>query len=227
MKNKLMRAATILMVLTLMTSCFVGSTFAKYTTSSAGTDTARVAYWGFEAPADMAIDLFDDAYSTDVKSVGNVGGFTNVIAPGTAGDHTFGFVYTNYQTDKITAPEVAYTFTVDATGTCDDLIKANTNIIWKLDGVAAKDPSSTYADGTFDALLAAIENLSGEADGSVDYDFGELPPAFEVGDTHVVGWEWLIGANTADDIRDTTMGNADILDDVSLTITITATQINS
>ena len=46
-KSKTMRAASFLLVLTLMTSCFVGSTFAKYTTTATGTDTARVARWGF------------------------------------------------------------------------------------------------------------------------------------------------------------------------------------
>ena len=40
-KTKLMRAALLLLVLTLITSCFVGGTFAKYTTSAEGSDTAR------------------------------------------------------------------------------------------------------------------------------------------------------------------------------------------
>lgn len=43
-KNKAMRTAALLLVLVLMTSCFVGGTFAKYTTTASGSESARVAY---------------------------------------------------------------------------------------------------------------------------------------------------------------------------------------
>ena len=59
-KTKLMRAALLLLVLTLITSCFVGGTFAKYTTSEKGSDTARVAKWGVEITANGA--TFAEAY---------------------------------------------------------------------------------------------------------------------------------------------------------------------
>ena len=42
-KNKAMRLASALMVLTLLTTCVISSTFAKYTTSANGEDSARVA----------------------------------------------------------------------------------------------------------------------------------------------------------------------------------------
>mgnify|MGYP002508629535 CR=1 FL=1 len=40
------RFVAMLLVLVLMTSCFVGGTFAKYTTADSASDTARVAKWG-------------------------------------------------------------------------------------------------------------------------------------------------------------------------------------
>ena len=46
--SKLMRASFVLLVLTLITSCFVGGTFAKYVSEGEGTDSARVAKWGVE-----------------------------------------------------------------------------------------------------------------------------------------------------------------------------------
>ena len=47
MKNsKLFKAAGTLMALTLITTCFVGGTFAKYTTTGGGNDSARVAKFG-------------------------------------------------------------------------------------------------------------------------------------------------------------------------------------
>ena len=40
-KNSTMRIAAVLMVLTLMTSCFVGGTFAKYTTADDASDNTK------------------------------------------------------------------------------------------------------------------------------------------------------------------------------------------
>lgn len=42
-KNRMMRAASALLVAVLMTTCTISGTFAKYVTSADSTDTARVA----------------------------------------------------------------------------------------------------------------------------------------------------------------------------------------
>ena len=47
-KNKLMRAASILLVATLISTCAISGTFAKYVTTGSATNTARVAKWGVE-----------------------------------------------------------------------------------------------------------------------------------------------------------------------------------
>lgn len=44
-KNRTMKLAALLLVLTLITSCFVGGTFAKYTSTATATDTVEVANW--------------------------------------------------------------------------------------------------------------------------------------------------------------------------------------
>ncbi len=84
-KTKLMRAALLLLVLTLITSCFVGGTFAKYTTSKTGSDTARVAKWGVGITANGA------TFAKEYDAKGNMGTITksvvsteNVVAPGTS-----------------------------------------------------------------------------------------------------------------------------------------------
>lgn len=102
-RNRWMRAGGLLLVMTLITSCFVGGTFAKYVSEGEGSDTARVAKWG------VVVTVTGDGFHTtygkdDVNS--NVNGGTvissteeKVVAPGTEG--TFGGV-------KITGkPEVA------------------------------------------------------------------------------------------------------------------------
>lgn len=101
--NKLMRVSGVLLVLTLITSCFVGGTFAKYVSEGEGDDTARVAKWGVEVK--VKGDGFKTEYGKDdVNS--NITGSTvisssedKVVAPGTKG--TFAGI-------KITGtPEVA------------------------------------------------------------------------------------------------------------------------
>ena len=80
-KTKLMRAALLLLVLTLITSCFVGGTFAKYVTDGKSTDSARVAKWGVTVTATG--DTFADTYSNNNKVT--VKASKKVVAPGTEG----------------------------------------------------------------------------------------------------------------------------------------------
>lgn len=101
-QRNLMRVGGILLVGTLVTSCFVGGTFAKYVSEGEGTDLARVAKWGVEV--DVKGGGFKETYGkddTDSEIYGNtvisdgavevqytLGGpvqVSNVIAPGTKG----------------------------------------------------------------------------------------------------------------------------------------------
>ena len=229
-KNRTMRVAALLLALTLNTSCFVGGTFAKYTTSTTGGDSARVAYWGFDQDATTTIDMFDGAYdNNNVKSSNE----DNVIAPGTSKTTTFAFGYTPkgetvnaLKAGAIAAPEVAYTFTVDAAITGDyDALDANPNFKWTLQ----KGTETAVQYDTVANLIAAVKALSGEADGSMDYEAGKLPTAFTSADeVYTIGWAWTFETTgdgmATQDATDTAMGNAQDLDDVTFAITITATQ---
>lgn len=211
-KNKAMRLASALLVLTLLTTCAISSTFAKYVTKAEGTDTARVAKWGFEGGSTIAItDLFKTAYDQNVQ------GAADVIAPGTTNNATFGFTYGG--ATGTTAPEVAYTFEISTTGsTCDQAIIDNANIQWKLDN----------GDwGTWGALLTAIEALDGNKTEN-KYAPNVLPEAFNTAgaNEHTVSWQWVFNTNDDADVADTTMGNAADLADVTLKITVTATQVD-
>lgn len=228
----MMRLASILLVLVLMTSSVVGGTFAKYTTSVSDSDEARVAKWGFTQTSITLDDLFAKTYTLTAKgNQGNDGDSVvssesgvDVIAPGTTGSAKFGFAFGGEGTS---APEVDYTFVVSTEDSvCDDKIKANTNIQWKLD-------SKEW--GTWDQMIADIQALDGEE----FFDAGELPTGFkEVGNNeHTISWQWIFetadDASTTDknemDIQDkidTEMGNMTELDDVKLVIKITATQVD-
>lgn len=215
-KNKMMRAASGLLVAVLLSTCAISGTFAKYTTSANGTDSARVAKWGFTGGSTITIsDLFKNTYDTTVKSS------TDVIAPGTTGSAKFGFTYGG--DGSVTAPEVAYKFNVSADGSsCASDIKSNTNIQWKLDGGEW---------GTWDQLITAIEALDGNKLND-KYDPNTLPTKFNgTGENiHTVSWQWLFETSGDDmntqDTTDTVMGNKDKLGEVTLKITVTATQID-
>lgn len=209
-KNGMMRVAVVLLTLTLITSCFVGGTFAKYTTSADGYDTARVAHWGFGAVTENTLEgLFNTSADTGVLSSNG----DNIIAPGTGGEITFTFVN---ETNATTAPEVAYEIIV-STDASDPMSAAlEAQLRFTLDG---------GTELTWSQLLAAIEDLA-YTDGSNQYAAGTpVPAAFGVGATHKITWKWSFDAN--DD--DSSFGNKEIgeLEKIKLHIDVTVNQLDT
>ncbi|MGN0493636.1 MAG: hypothetical protein ACI4F7_08320 [Acutalibacteraceae bacterium] len=89
-KNWTMRAAVLMLALTIITSCFAGGTFAKYVTAKDGSDTARVAKFGVEITATSG--MFNTQYNKDDSTATDIGSLSvessttdNVVAPGTTG----------------------------------------------------------------------------------------------------------------------------------------------
>lgn len=90
-KNVTLRAAAVLFALALITSCFVGGTFAKYVTDGKGSGSARVAKFGVTVEAKGT--LFAKEYKTDDQNaVATISHSVmslndqNVVAPGTKGE---------------------------------------------------------------------------------------------------------------------------------------------
>ena len=111
-KNVMMRLASIMMVLVLMTSSVISGTFAKYVTSGTGSDKARVAKFGVAvtAEASMFADGYlkdDESYTLNAYSVYTSEDAEHVVAPGTKGDMA-NIVITGQ-------PEVAVRVTYDVT----------------------------------------------------------------------------------------------------------------
>ena len=212
-KNKLFIIGLVTVFVALLSLTLVSSTFAKYVTTGTGSASARVDKWGFkEVTMSLENDLFKDVYKTGESE--NVKSTAKVIAPGTEGSASFGFTY---DATGVAAPEVAYNFTIDATGSCADEIKNNTSIKWYLD-------DTPYS---FDGLLAAIKALSGDSSGTKRYEAGTLPTLDTAGKfMHTVKWVWEFSKDAAGDAADTSMGNATTLAQVTLSITVTATQID-
>lgn len=119
-KNRMMRLASALLILTLLTTCMISGTFAKYTTQATGGDTARVAKWGVTVGAHT--DLFATSYTNTNDNSGTVTvkseDTDKLVAPGTTGT---GLGVTSEGT-----PEVSYEMKI------------------KLDNTNAKMPSLKY-----------------------------------------------------------------------------------
>lgn len=92
--NKIFRIAAILLMAVVLTTCVIGSTFAKYTTAApAQATTASVAKWDVKITKDgsQSITTFD--LFTTIKDSNGTDNETNVaserIAPGTSGAFQF------------------------------------------------------------------------------------------------------------------------------------------
>ena len=210
-KNKTMRLGAVLLVLALLTSAIIGGTLAKYTASTDSSDTARIAVWGFDEETKIEIEnlLFATSYTDPADEKTTVDADVNVIAPGTEGE-----VEVNFLAKDGVTPEVAYeiTFSTEGSEAAED-IQNNKNIVWSLDGTAYD---------SWEDFLAAIEDLSEEVE----------PNHLPANDgKHIVSWEWLFEDANADQIDasdevDTAAGNADEDLNVTLVISVTATQID-
>ena len=234
-KNRMMRLASALLVVVLLTTSVISGTFAKYVTSVDSDDKARVAYWGFQSANAMDITgLFADVYGSTVDSVNG----DDVLAPGTFGKTTFQFKWDEDTTAwegaavNVTGPEVSYEFKVEVDDVIDNLIDANPNIQWALvKGDVAVENVDAQEWKRWDDMVAEIKALSGDVSGTKEYGPNTLPDAFtKDDDTYTIAWQWLINDSDAENdeqnVRDTVMGNAQLLDDCSIKITITATQVD-
>lgn len=133
-KNRMMRLASLLLVLVLMTSSIVGGTFAKYTTTANASDTARVAKWDIQINGNQmtdsytfAFDLFStvkDSDGTDETDIQTADG--SIIAPGTKGQMSF----TLENNSEVTA-EYVIDYTITNT--------ANIPVVFSLDGTTWKN----------------------------------------------------------------------------------------
>lgn len=196
-KNRTMKIATLMLALTLITCCFVGSTFAKYTSSATQTDSAQVAKWSFKVgETDIAtsnsfvFDLFKDGVTYD-EAGNNVA--ADKVAPGTLGE--FDIVLKN-------ASQVDAEYTIKFTVTLPTVT---------IEETTHKLPIKFSVDGgaTWDADLAELADATKKA------------IAMNAEETITVQWKWDFGEGNA---VDTAFGVA--APEVAVRVDITAEQVD-
>lgn len=205
MKNKFLRVAAAMAVCALISVCAVSGTYAKYVSSSTGSDSARVAKWGFGESTSVTVDLFSNVYKNGseeetVKSADNA----KVIAPGT--EYSSMVVLKNVEKS-----EVAYTLAVTASTDSDTTdFDNNENFVWTLKKGDA-ETATEYA--TFADLVAEINQ-------STDYDPNAAVPVIAM----TIGWKWTYSTDETGDRDDTALGIKAEPNTISVKITVTATQ---
>lgn len=223
-KNKFVKIAICMAVLSLMTLCVVGTTFAKYTTGGEATDTARVAKWGVTVTME-ADPLFKSEYQTTdsnysgTLSVQSSSENVNVVAPGTDSSQANGsavFAITG-------TPEVAVRVDIKLDVVSDVVLKAGT---YKDPTTAATDDNFTLANDYYPIAftLTQTKDRNGEINGGngkvlVSGTLTEIQtflaayngengkdyePNTNLASEYKLSWAWAIDGN---DKADTVLGN--------------------
>ncbi len=127
-KNKMLRIASILLVVTLLSTCVISGTFAKYVTKAEGEDQARVAKWGILLTME-GDKMFAEKYKADdttfVSQDGEKlsvrldaddydGDITDLVAPGTTND--------GFKASIVGKPEVAVRYTLHIDNDWTDVV---------------------------------------------------------------------------------------------------------
>lgn len=237
-KNKMMRTASGLLVATLLTTSVISGTFAKYTTTASGEDSARVAKFGVEITANGS--MFADDYVTDdsrvsgtiAKSVITSGAAGDaVVAPGTKGDLVNATISGTPEVAVRVAYEPELTFTgwkaEDNSEYCPIVFTVGTKT-YGLTGM--KDATGAVVTNASDSI-AGLKTAVEEAIKAYSEDYVPNTDLSTIGtDGYVhVSWNW---AFDNDDVKDTYLGDCAADDNdandskVELSVKTTVTQID-
>ena len=212
MKNdKITRFAILILALTMITLMIVSGTFAKYTSSATGSDTATVAKWSIKvgsgdgveiagSSSTVSFDLFstikdeDGGSEADVAgkasgtAVGSTSATAKIIAPGTSG--SFDIIVKNESEVNAT-----YSIAFESNNTSIPIEFSTDGTTWK----------STLSEAN---VTNAAINMNSAAQ------------------TKTVYWRWAYNVSAARDTTDTNLGVAAQTSPASVTLsaTISATQ---
>jgi hypothetical protein len=191
--NKTVKFMALVLFVTILAIILVSGTYAKYTTSATGSDTATVAKWSIKlGNEDIAkstektftIDLFSTITNTDGSEEKNVKKTDGtLIAPGTMGSFTLASLKNESEVNA--KYNVTYTL-------------ANESGV-PLEFTTNKDDESSWKSD-FTAINVSNESLATDATAT----------------TATVYWRWAFTKDTARDTSDTTLGTT------TPTVTLTA-----
>lgn len=217
--SMMVRLVAVLAVVMMFTMCFVGGTFAKYTTSKSGTDSARVAKWGVQITGEATTfakeyEKTDAGFTIATKSVVST---EDVVAPGTGGNMA-AFTITG---QPEVAVRVAFTGTLELSNNWVDAGGAYyCPIEITVGDTTFKGTSYASADLFEEAVNAKIATYKKDYAASTDLSgISSNAPA--------ISWKWAFEGN--DNAKDTDLGNQVAVSNaatITLSVTVTVTQID-
>lgn len=220
-RNKLFLLGLFVVFAAVLSLSLVSSTFAKYTSSGAGEDTARVAKWG------VTIDVQHDEDAKTVTDTDGSGDETHIsvvqdlklLAPGTKGD----LISVNVEGEPEVAVSVEVTFTITLTG-------------WEI-------TSGEYLPLVFTANIAGTEKTYKTGTGSGEYaNIAALKTALEADINKTItksadadladdfdlelSWEWAFSTSAENDEKDTALGKLSTAPTMTIEYEIQVVQID-
>ena len=217
--SMMVRLVAVLAVTMMFTMCFVGGTFAKYTTSGSADDNATVAKWGVTVSG--TADTFKETYAKDNNSFtlaeNTVVSTRDVVAPGTSGTMA-AFTISG-------KPEVAVNVKFEGTLELGDKwVDSGSDYYCPIEitvgGTTFKGTSYASADLFESAVNAKIATFTNNYEANTDLS--------TIGsDAPVISWKWAFEGN--DDVKDTYLGNQAADSNaatIKLSVTATVTQID-
>lgn len=226
-KNTMMRIASVLLVVVLLTTSVISGTFAKYVTSDDGSDWARVAKFGVKVAA-KGFDMFKADYDTTNTTLFSGSSSVSaaaddrddVLAPGTSG---------SFADIAITGtPEVAVDVDIDATVAVSDK--------WTVDGLFYCPVTITVGADKFYGLdYGSAASFADAIKANIEGKSAQYAPNTKLDDTYAntnldIAWAWAFegtdGKQT--DVKDTALGDKAVTEDLTIEIgvDISVTQID-
>ncbi len=189
--TKIFRIAALMFSLTLVTSCFVGETFAYFASTKSATDSARYAKWSFKvndleiannAEWSTYFNIFETINDTNKEQSGKETDVKSgeIIAPGTVG---------SYPIKIENSSEVNATYTID-------FVENNAKDIPVQYKIDYGDVEGSWYD--------SVEELEAAMDKSIDLT--DKPIA--VGETHTYTFYWRWAYNDSDSVHHKGQTNA-------------------
>lgn len=227
-KNVMMRVASIMLVLVLMSSSVISGTFAKYVTSGESKDMARVAKWGvvITGQADMfktEYDAKDNAATgltgKSVVSADTIHGRNKLLAPGTEGKLTD---IAMSGTPEVQV-EVKFKSNFDIGGWMLNGTEYYCPIVIDIDGTEIYGMSYATEEAFEAAVNAAIESFT------ANYEANKNLAEVATNNAPTVSWNWAFHRDAEHDAKDTILGNQAAAGNpatIDLTVTCTITQID-
>lgn len=208
-KNKTMRVASLLLALVLVTTCFVGATFAKYVSEASAEDAVVVAKWSFKvnneeiavtgSAPELDFNLFETIKDSNGSTEADVK--AGLIAPGTSGSFSF---------DVENSSEVTANYTIAFKQTQANMPTGYTA------------PIKFYSDAAFQNEIQATE-------GVYTLQGGELTSGTSAA-AQTVYWQWAYSTGADADAIDTAIGIAaqtgSAVPSITINTTVTATQVD-